>query len=119
MSEENKYILQVKDLHTSFATDAGEVRAVNGVSFNLEPGKTLGIVGESGSGKTTILRMLAGLETADSGDILIDGNVVNDVPASKRGIGFVFQSYALFPSGTKSRCRSSEGKSARSFSRIR
>ena len=45
MSEENKYILQVKDLHTSFATDAGEVRAVNGVSFNLEPGKTLGIVG--------------------------------------------------------------------------
>ena len=44
MSEENKYILQVKDLHTSFATDAGEVRAVNGVSFNLEPGKTLGIV---------------------------------------------------------------------------
>ena len=41
MSEENKYILQVKDLHTSFATDAGEVRAVNGVSFNLEPGKTL------------------------------------------------------------------------------
>ena len=43
MSEENKYILQVKDLHASFATDAGEVRAVNGVSFNLEPGKTLGI----------------------------------------------------------------------------
>ena len=53
MSEENKYILQVKDLHTSFATDAGEVRAVNGVSFNLEPGKTLGIVGESGSGTVT------------------------------------------------------------------
>ena len=48
MSEENKYILEVKDLHTSFFTDAGEVKAVNGISFNLEPGKTLGIVGESG-----------------------------------------------------------------------
>ena len=41
MSEENKYILEVKDLHTSFFTDAGEVKAVNGISFNLEPGKTL------------------------------------------------------------------------------
>ena len=50
----------------------------------------------SGSGKTTILRILAGLETADSGDIYIDGKKVNDIPASKREIGFVFQNYALF-----------------------
>ena len=54
------------------------------------------LISELGSGKTTILRMIAGLETADSGDIIIDGKVVNDVPASKRGIGFVFQNYALF-----------------------
>ena len=63
MSEENKYILEVKDLHTSFFTDAGEVKAVNGISFNLEPGKTLGIVGESGSGKSvtaySIMQILA------------------------------------------------------------
>ena len=45
-------LLEVKDLHTSFFTDAGEVKAVNGVSFNLERGKVLGIVGESGSGKS-------------------------------------------------------------------
>ena len=59
-------------------------------------GKLIALLGPSGSGKTTILRMIAGLETADSGDIIIDGKVVNDVPASKRGIGFVFQNYALF-----------------------
>lgn len=63
MSEEKKYILEVEDLHTSFFTDAGEVCAVNGVSFNLEPGKTLGIVGESGSGKSvtaySIMQILA------------------------------------------------------------
>ena len=50
----------------------------------------------SGSGKTTILRMIAGLEHQDSGDIVIDGRIVNDVPGSQRGIGFVFQNYALF-----------------------
>ena len=54
------------------------------------------MLGPSGSGKTTILRMIAGLEHPDSGDIIIDGKVVNDIPASKRGIGFVFQNYALF-----------------------
>ena len=103
MSEENKYILQVKDLHTSFATDAGEVRAVNGVSFNLEPGKTLGIVGESGSGKSvtsySIMQILAETGKITGGEVLTAARIS--------------------PSGTKSRCRSSEGKSARSFSRIR
>lgn len=63
MSDEKKYILEVDNLHTSFFTDAGEVCAVNGVSFALEPGKTLGIVGESGSGKSvtaySIMQILA------------------------------------------------------------
>ncbi len=70
-------ILEVKDLHTSFFTDAGEVRAVNGISFNLEPGKTLGIVGESGSGKSvtsySILQILAEAGKITSGEVLYKG----------------------------------------------
>ena len=66
------------------------------VSFGIEKGKLAALLGPSGSGKTTILRMLAGLDRPDSGDIMIDGIRVNDLPGSKRGIGFVFQNYALF-----------------------
>ncbi|MDY4741675.1 MAG: ABC transporter ATP-binding protein [Lachnospira sp.] len=74
----------------------GKFKASNDINLEIEKGKLIALLGPSGSGKTTILRMIAGLETADSGDIVIDGKVVNDVPASKRGIGFVFQNYALF-----------------------
>ena len=74
----------------------GNFKASKNVSFGIEKGKLIGLLGPSGSGKTTILRMIAGLETPDNGDILINGKRVNDIPASKRGIGFVFQSYALF-----------------------
>ena len=77
MSEENKYILEVKDLHTSFFTDAGEVKAVNGISFNLEPGKTLGIVGESGSGKSvtaySIMQILAETGKITGGEVRFHG----------------------------------------------
>ena len=77
MSEENKYILEVKDLHTSFFTDAGEVKAVNGISFNLEPGKTLGIVGESGSGKSvtaySIMQILAETGKITDGEVRFHG----------------------------------------------
>lgn len=65
---DNKYILQVKNLNTSFFTDSGEVKAVNGVSFNIEPGKTLGIVGESGSGKSVTAYSIMGI-LADTGKI--------------------------------------------------
>ena len=74
----------------------GNYQASDDVSFGIEKGKLIGLLGPSGSGKTTILRMIAGLEHPDSGEIKIDGTVVNDIPASKRGIGFVFQNYALF-----------------------
>lgn len=71
-------------------------QASKDVSFGVERGHLAALLGPSGSGKTTILRMIAGLDKPDSGDIMIDGNRVNDIPGSKRGIGFVFQNYALF-----------------------
>lgn len=74
----------------------GDFKASDNVSFGIEKGKLVALLGPSGSGKTTLLRMIAGLETPNSGDIFIDGRRVNDVPAAKRGIGFVFQNYALF-----------------------
>ena len=74
----------------------GDYEAAKKINFGIEQGKLVALLGPSGSGKTTILRMLAGLERQDSGDVMIEGKVVNDVPASKRGIGFVFQNYALF-----------------------
>ena len=70
-------LLEVKDLHTSFFTDAGEVKAVNGVSFNLERGKVLGIVGESGSGKSvtvySVLQILASAGKIVGGSVKFDG----------------------------------------------
>ena len=79
---ESKYVLEVRDLHTSFDTDNGEVRAVNGVSFSLEPGKTLGIVGESGSGKSvtaySIMQILTENGSITQGEVLYKGeNIVN------------------------------------------
>lgn len=74
----------------------GDFKASDHVSFGIEKGKLVALLGPSGSGKTTILRMIAGLERPDAGDIFINGKRVNDIPAAKRGIGFVFQNYALF-----------------------
>ncbi len=74
----------------------GSFYASKDISISIPKGKLVALLGPSGSGKTTILRMIAGLEHPDSGEIWIDGKVVNDVPGSERGIGFVFQNYALF-----------------------
>lgn len=76
--------------------DDGTV-AVNSVSFDLPDGKFLVIVGPSGCGKSTTLRMIAGLETATSGEITIGGRVVNNVHPKDRDIAMVFQNYALYP----------------------
>lgn len=74
----------------------GNFTASDNVSFGVEKGKLVALLGPSGSGKTTLLRMIAGLENPNAGDIYINDRRVNDIPASKRGIGFVFQNYALF-----------------------
>ena len=74
----------------------GDFHASKDINISIPGGKLAALLGPSGSGKTTILRMIAGLEHPDSGEILINGQVVNKVPGSERGIGFVFQNYALF-----------------------
>ena len=74
----------------------GSYQASENINIGIEKGKLVALLGPSGSGKTTILRMIAGLETPDSGDIIIDGKRVNDISPAERGIGFVFQNYALF-----------------------
>lgn len=85
--------IELKNINKSF----GGFKASDGVSFSIDKGKLIGLLGPSGSGKTTILRILAGLEKQDSGDIFINDKNVNSLPSSSRGIGFVFQNYALFP----------------------
>ncbi len=73
------------------------VTAVDHANLKVEKGKVFSLLGPSGCGKTTALRIIAGLETMDEGDVLIDGKVINDVPVYKRDCSMVFQSLALFP----------------------
>ena len=78
----------------------GTATAVDALSLEIREGELVSVVGGSGCGKTTTLRMIAGFERPDAGEIAFDGRVVNDVPPRKRGVGIVFQSYALFPTMT-------------------
>src|SRR6266852_4151810 len=75
----------------------GDVVAVNGVDLVTKDGEFLVLLGPSGCGKTTLLRMIAGFETPSAGELLIAGEVVNDLPPRARKIAMVFQSYALYP----------------------
>jgi len=75
----------------------GSMQALSGIDLVMEPGEFIALLGPSGCGKTTALRALSGLETIDSGSILIDGVDVASTPTNKRDIGMVFQSYSLFP----------------------
>ena len=75
----------------------GEQLVVKDLNLNMPKGEFLTMLGPSGSGKTTCLMMLAGFETATHGEIRLDGKPINNIPPHKRGIGMVFQNYALFP----------------------
>lgn len=82
----------MKDINKTF----DGFHASRDVSFGIEKGHLAALLGPSGSGKTTILRMIAGLDRPDDGDILVEGKRINEIPGSRRGIGFVFHNYALF-----------------------
>ncbi|MGB1035985.1 MAG: ABC transporter ATP-binding protein, partial [Candidatus Puniceispirillales bacterium] len=75
----------------------GESLVVKNLNLDIQKGEFVTMLGPSGSGKTTCLMMLAGFETATYGDILLDGKPINNIPPHRRGIGMVFQNYALFP----------------------
>ncbi len=85
--------LQMVDLRRSFAS----TRALDGLDLELDPGELMVLLGPSGCGKTTALRILAGFESADSGQVLLDGADISSVPANRRDMGMVFQGYSLFP----------------------
>ena len=75
----------------------GKVLVVKGLDLDIAEGEFLTLLGPSGSGKTTTLMMLAGFETPTNGEIYLDGDPISSIPPHKRGIGMVFQNYALFP----------------------
>ena len=76
---------------------AGNVEVLKNINLDIDTGELIVFVGPSGCGKSTLLRMIAGLEKITSGELLIDGQRMNDVPPAQRGIAMVFQSYALYP----------------------
>ena len=78
----------------------GSVRALDGFSIDIAPGEFLALLGPSGCGKTTALRILAGFEAPSGGQVIVDGQDIRRVPAQKRNMGMVFQSYSLFPNMT-------------------
>jgi putative spermidine/putrescine transport system ATP-binding protein len=75
----------------------GATRALDGLSIEMAPGELVALLGPSGCGKTTALRIVAGFETADTGSVMVDGKDISHVPANRRDMGMVFQSYSLFP----------------------
>jgi putative spermidine/putrescine transport system ATP-binding protein len=88
--------VEFRDVHRVFGT----MSALTGLSLRIEPGELLALLGPSGCGKTTALRLLAGFDQPTSGAVLVDGRDVSRLPANKRDMGMVFQSYSLFPTMT-------------------
>ena len=84
--------IEIRDVNKTF----GDFTALNNINITVPTGKLTTLLGPSGCGKTTLLRIIAGLEYADSGQILFDDLDVTNIPVQKRHIGFMFQHYALF-----------------------
>ena len=102
----SEHLLEVKHLKKSYPVydNSGKLFAkkkhmcaVDDMSFFIEKGETYGLVGESGCGKSTTLRIIAGLEDINSGNLYMSGKRVNDVPCGERNVAMVFQNYALYP----------------------
>jgi len=81
----------------SLSRHFGTVRALDGLTVDVAPGELVALLGPSGCGKTTALRILAGFDQADSGTVTVDGKEISHIPANRRDMGMVFQSYSLFP----------------------
>src|SRR5690606_1537476 len=86
--------LSFKDVKKTYP---GDVAVIHGVNMDIKDGEFIVIVGPSGCGKSTLMRMVARLETVTSGEISIDGRVVNELEPAERDIAMVFQNYALYP----------------------
>lgn len=86
-------MLQVRDVSVSF----GETPVLRGINLRVERGEIVCLLGPSGCGKTTLLRVIAGLEKPEQGDVWFDGQSVLDIPIHQRGFGLMFQDFALFP----------------------
>lgn len=89
--------LELRGICREYVKDNESFLAVDNVNLTVNPGEFLTFLGPSGCGKTTTLRMIAGFEIPSSGQIIVDGSDITQVPANKRDMGFVFQNYALFP----------------------
>ncbi len=89
-------LVELRSLHRRF----GATLALDGLSLTIAPGELVALLGPSGCGKTTALRVLAGFERPDSGEVFVDGENLSRLAAQRRGMGMVFQSYSLFPNMT-------------------
>jgi putative ABC transport system ATP-binding protein len=96
-------IVECIDVKKTYQQDKVEVKALNGITVSIQRGEFVALAGPSGSGKTTMLNIIGGLDTADSGRVIVDGNTLEEMTQSElanlrlRNVGFVFQAYNLIP----------------------
>jgi ABC-type sugar transport system ATPase subunit len=93
-------VVSVENVYKVYPTSNGPMTAVRGVTLDCRDGETLAVLGPSGSGKSSLMRMIAGLEHVSAGRIVINGEVVNNVPPERRAVSLAFENYALYPALT-------------------